>query len=551
MRMSRSSMIVSASRGTPGRPRRARGLGLVHDAAAREVLVFDVVHDQRVEVARIGQRIPHHLGALHRPPAVGEGDGARLLPAGRTPPSSSPGEPARHRRHRVDAHDRGVRRGGTRNPPAPDRRSPGWCPAWSRWRSRRQPPPRGSRSPASRGARRPARRRTPACRRGRAAGRRRRNRRYSSPPGRPGSRLPARRRRSARRRRGQRPARRGPREGSTTRALAKRAGALTRRVPRPSADGCRAPRAPPCAPRRPSRPARGSALCASSATAESISTPRFIGPGCMTSASGLAQRELLGVEAEEAEIFADATGTKRAVHALALQAQHHDDVGAGEPVAHVGEDLDAQPLDAGRHQRRGADHAHARAQRGRAAGCWSGRRGDGRCRRRSPPSARRVGPCARRMVSASSSACVGCSCAPSPALITEQSTFCASSSAAPAASMADDQDVGPHGVQRHRRVDQRLALLHRARSPTAMFMTSAPSRLPASSKDDCVRVEASKNRLIWVRPRSVAFFFSTCRLTSTAGFGEVQQQSYILGGKALDSQKVPVRKRQKTLKSGV
>ena len=42
-------------------------------------------------------------------------------------------------------------------------------------------------------------------------------------------------------------------------------------------------------------------------------------------------------------------------------------------------------------------------------------------------------PLARRMVSASSSAWVGCSCAPSPALITEQSTFCASSSTAPAA----------------------------------------------------------------------------------------------------------------------
>ena len=27
--------------------------------------------------------------------------------------------------------------------------------------------------------------------------------------------------------------------------------------------------------------------------------------------------------------------------------------------------------------------------------------------------------------------------------------------------VADDQDVGAHGVQRHRRVDQRLALLHR------------------------------------------------------------------------------------------
>src|SRR6201992_2993711 len=50
---------------------------------------------------------------------------------------------------------------------------------------------------------------------------------------------------------------------------------------------------------------------------------------------------------------------------------------------------------------------------------------------------------------------------------------------------------------------------------TDMFMTSAPSRLPASSNEDWVRVEASKNRLIWVRPRSEVRFLSTWRLSST------------------------------------
>src|SRR5208337_3306420 len=51
---------------------------------------------------------------------------------------------------------------------------------------------------------------------------------------------------------------------------------------------------------------------------------------------------------------------------------------------------------------------------------------------------------------------------------------------------------------------------------TAMFITSAPSLLPASSNDDWVRVEASKKRLIWVRPRSVERFFSTWREMATA-----------------------------------
>ena len=53
-------------------------------------------------------------------------------------------------------------------------------------------------------------------------------------------------------------------------------------------------------------------------------------------------------------------------------------------------------------------------------------------------------------------------------------------------------------------------------APTAMFITSAPSRLPASSNEDWVRVEASKNRLICVRPRKVERFFSTWREIATA-----------------------------------
>src|SRR5215471_14864020 len=50
---------------------------------------------------------------------------------------------------------------------------------------------------------------------------------------------------------------------------------------------------------------------------------------------------------------------------------------------------------------------------------------------------------------------------------------------------------------------------------TDMFITSAPSRLPASSNEAWVRVETSKNRLISVRPRSELCFFSIWRLRST------------------------------------
>ena len=68
--------------------------------------------------------------------------------------------------------------------------------------------------------------------------------------------------------------------------------------------------------------------------------------------------------------------------------------------------------------------------------------------------------------------------------------------------MAHHDQVGVHGVERHRGVDQRLALAASTTTTTDMFITSAPSRLPASSNEAWVRVEASKNRLIRVRPRS-------------------------------------------------
>jgi hypothetical protein len=47
-------------------------------------------------------------------------------------------------------------------------------------------------------------------------------------------------------------------------------------------------------------------------------------------------------------------------------------------------------------------------------------------------------------------------------------------------------------------------------------MTSADSRLAASSNDVRVRVESSKNRLTTVRPRSVGSFFTVARSVSWA-----------------------------------
>src|SRR6201994_1855076 len=70
--------------------------------------------------------------------------------------------------------------------------------------------------------------------------------------------------------------------------------------------------------------------------------------------------QLLLVEPEIMEILL-ARRHERAVHALALQPEHHHDVGAFEPFAHVAGDLDAHPLDAARQQRGGRHHADAGA----------------------------------------------------------------------------------------------------------------------------------------------------------------------------------------------
>ena len=117
-------------------------------------------------------------------------------------------------------------------------------------------------------------------------------------------------------------------------------------------------------------------------------------------------------------------------------------------------------------------------------------------------------PLLRRMVSASSKACVGCSCAPSPALMTAQSTLRASRCTAPAEAWRTTMMSGRMALS-VTAVSISVSPFFTLEVATDMFITSAPSRLPAISNEDCVRVEASKKRLICVRPESTVFFFST------------------------------------------
>src|SRR4051812_35028594 len=106
-----------------------------------------------------------------------------------------------------------------------------------------------------------------------------------------------------------------------------------------------------------------------------------------------------------------------------------------------------------------------------------------------------------RRLSASSSPCVGCSCAPSPALITLALTARATSRGAPAAGCLKTSASAP--------MASRLRTVSSSDSPFATLeasfwklSTSAPSALAATSNELRVRVLFSKERVTTVFPRS-------------------------------------------------
>ena len=122
-----------------------------------------------------------------------------------------------------------------------------------------------------------------------------------------------------------------------------------------------------------------------------------------------------------------------------------------------------------------------------------------------------------RSVSRSSSPCVGCSCLPSPALMTFDSDALGEELRRARRAVADHHHVDPHRLEVARRVDQRLALATPTTPCVATFTVSADSRFSANSNEMRVRVEASKKRLTIVLPRSVGTFLIGRSLISLNG----------------------------------
>ena len=116
-------------------------------------------------------------------------------------------------------------------------------------------------------------------------------------------------------------------------------------------------------------------------------------------------------------------------------------------------------------------------------------------------------------VKQSSRAWVGCSCAPSPALMTGAASASAMRLGTPATlwrTMTASGSIASSVIA----VSRMLSALVRLDEDGEKLTTSAESRLPAISKLVRVRVEDSKKRFTSVRPRSVGTFFTSRRPTS-------------------------------------
>ncbi len=114
-------------------------------------------------------------------------------------------------------------------------------------------------------------------------------------------------------------------------------------------------------------------------------------------------------------------------------------------------------------------------------------------------------PLCARMVEASSSAWVGCSCWPSPPLTTAALMYLVSSSAEPACAWRITTMSGAI-ASRLVAVSMRVSPLVVEDADAVKLMPSADRRLAAISNEVRVRVEASRKRLMTVLPRRVGTF---------------------------------------------
>ena len=171
------------------------------------------------------------------------------------------------------------------------------------------------------------------------------------------------------------------------------------------------------------------------------------------------ERQLFGVEPVTVVVF-PLRRDEAAVHAFLLQAQHHHHVAIPQPLAHVLVDLAAKVCDPRGHQRRRADQADAvfhlakqdQVRPRHAAMCdvATDRHGQALDAALGAADRQRIQKRLRRVF------------VPPVARVQDRAVHLLRQQVHRArGGVAHDQKIGVHRVQRQRRVDQRLALLHR------------------------------------------------------------------------------------------
>ena len=120
------------------------------------------------------------------------------------------------------------------------------------------------------------------------------------------------------------------------------------------------------------------------------------------------------------------------------------------------------------------------------------------------------------MVSKSERACVGCSCHPSPALMTDNRLFLARISADPADECRRTR-ISACMNSRFLAVSSNVSPFTTLLEDGEKFTTSALKRLAASSNEVRVRVLGSKNTFTTVFPRRAGTFLISRPLTSLKG----------------------------------
>ena len=149
---------------------------------------------------------------------------------------------------------------------------------------------------------------------------------------------------------------------------------------------------------------------------------------------------------------------ERGAHPLALDPQHHHDVGLGQHRVEVVGDLAGQAADADRQQRRRRDQRDLGAERVQQQHVGAGHPAVQDVADDGDPHGPRAGRAGCRIVKASSSAWVGCSWVPSPALTTLPSHPVGEPVRRAGGAVPDDDRVGAHRLEGQRGVLERLAL---------------------------------------------------------------------------------------------